>query len=228
MDNDRNARRGAAGGIVSVLLFVFGFGLLTSGAPGFDASGRDWAAQFTDHATRIQIGLTIIAVGLFFFVWFLGSLRAAIAAAEGGTGRLASIAYGAGLVSVAVLVVGLTATATAAFRPEEVDANLTRALNDFGVLIAGPAAAAFTALFAATAIAGYRHGALPAPIAGFSALSAITQPLAFGVVFTTSGAFAADGVLGGYVPFVTFGIAILTASWTLARGWTPSGGSGAS
>jgi len=216
MDNDRNARRGAAGGIVAVLLFVFGFGLLTSGAPGFDAPGRDWAAQFTDHATRIQIGL------LFFFVWFLGSLRAAIAAAEGGTGRLASIAYGAGLVSVAVLVVGLTATATAAFRPEEVDPNLTRALNDFGVLIGGPAAAAFTALFAATAIAGYRHGALPAPIAGFSALSAITQPLAFGVVFTTSGAFAADGVLGGYVPFATFGIAILTASWTLARGYTPS------
>jgi hypothetical protein len=221
MGEDRYARWGAAGGIVAVVLFVVGFGLYTSGAPGFDASGNDVAKHFADHATRIQIGLTTIAVGLFFFIWFLGSLRSAIAAAEGGSGRLASIAYGAGLISVAALAVGLTGGATAALRPEEVDPNLTRALNDFGILIGGPAAGAFTALFAATAIAGYRHKALPAPIAGFSALSAITQPFAFGVVFCTTGAFAADGVLGAYVPFATFGIAVLTASWTLYRGYTP-------
>jgi hypothetical protein len=222
MDNDLNARRGAAGGIVAVVLFFVGFGSFTSGAPGFDASGTAWASFFTDHATRIQIALTAIGVGIFFFIWFLGSLRSAIAAAEGGTGRLASIAYGAGLVSAAMLLVGITAAATAAFRPEQVDPNLTRALNDFGALIGGPAAASFTAFSAAVAIAGYRHGALPAPVAGFSALSAITQPLAFGVVFCTTGAFAADGVLGAYVPVATFSLALITASWTLARGWTPA------
>ena len=160
MDNDLNARRGAAGGIVSVILLLVGFGLFTSGVPGFDASGREWGTFFADHATRIQIAITVIAVGIFFFIWFLGSLRSAIAAAEGGTGRLASIAYGGGLVSAALLLVGLTGGATAAFRPEEIDPNLTRALNDFGALIAGPASSALTALFAATAIAGYRHGAL--------------------------------------------------------------------
>ncbi len=38
-----------------------------------------------------------------------------------------------------------------------------------------------------------------------------------GVVFSTSGAFAADGVLGFIVPVLTFAIAILTASWALSR-----------
>lgn len=206
---------------MSVILLVVGFGLFASGVPGFDASGREWGTFYADHATRIQIATVIIAVGVFFFIWFLGSLRGAIATAEGGSGRLASIAYGGGLLGAGLLLVGMAATATAAFRPEEIDPNLTRALSDFGALLGGPGASGLTALFGATAIAGYRHGALPAPIAGFSALAAITQPLTYGVVFCTTGAFAADGVLGIYVPVVTFAIAVLTASWTLYRGYTP-------
>src|SRR3954453_1387102 len=214
---DRYARMGALGGIVSVVSLIVGFGLVASGAPGFDESARAWGAFINDHATRIQIGVTIVGVGIFFFLWFLGSLRSAIAAAEGGTARLASIAFGAGLVSSAILLVTLTATAAAAFRPDQVDPSLTRALNDLAAVTAGPAAGALTALFAATAIAGYRHRFVPPWVAGFSALAAIPQPLAFGVVFCTSGAFAADGVLGFVVPVLTFAVAIVTASWALGR-----------
>ncbi len=221
MENDRYARLGAWGGLVSVVLFVVGFGLATSGAPSLDSTGDVWGAFFSDHRTRIQIGVMIIGFGGFFFIWFLGSLRSAIAAAEGGVGRLASIAFGSGLVGVTILLVGVTATATAAFRPGDPDAYVTQLISDFGLLVAGPGAAAFTAFSAATAIAGYRHRALPAPVAGFSALSAITQPLAYGVVFTTSGVFAADGVLGAFVPIITFSLAVLTASVVLARGYTP-------
>jgi hypothetical protein len=220
MTNDTNARRGAAGGILAVIAFIVGFGLLTSSAPGYDASSQQWAGFISDHSTRIHVGLTILSAGIFFFIWFLGSLRAAIAVAEGGTHRLASIAFGGGLIGVAILLVGLCGVATAAFRPE-FDPDLTRLMNDFGALAAAPAAGAFTAFAAATAIAGYRHGALPAPVAGFSALSAITQPLALGVVFTTTGVFAADGVLGAIIPIITFSVAVVTASWVLYRGYTP-------
>ncbi len=221
MTDDTHARRGAATGMLAVVAFIVGFGLIANGAPGYDAAGRDWGGFMAEHATRIQIGLTVVSVGIFLFIWFLGSLRTVIATAEGATDRLASIAYGGGLLGAGLLMVGLTGVATAAFRPEEVDPNLTRALNDFGALVAGPGAAAFTAFSAATAIAGYRHGALPAPVAGFSALSAITQPLAFGVVFCTSGVFAVDGVLGAWVPIITFSIAVASASWVLYRGYTP-------
>jgi hypothetical protein len=63
---------------------------------------------------------------------------------------------------------------------------------------------------------------VPAPVAGFSALAAITQPLAYGVAVTDSGAFAADGVLGGFIPIVTFALAMLTLSTALMRGPAPS------
>ncbi len=214
---DRYARLGALGGIVAVIALFVGFGLAAGGAPGFDESGQAWSGFISDHATRIQIGVAIVGAGIFFFIWFLGSLRSAMAAAEGGQGRLASIAFGGGLVSAGILMVTLTGIAAAAFRPEEIDPNITRALNDFGAMTAGPAAGALTALFAATAIAGYRHRFVPPWVAGFSALAAITQPLALGVVFCTSGAFAADGVLGFIVPVLTFAIAIVTASWALSR-----------
>jgi len=51
----------------------------------------------------------VVGIGIFFYLWFLGSLRSTLAAAEGGAGRLASVAYGAGLVGAAFFIVGLAA-----------------------------------------------------------------------------------------------------------------------
>jgi hypothetical protein len=218
MSNDRFARYGAASGFVFIVLFVVGFlGFVVPNAPDADAAGESWQSFFSDHQNRIQFGIFLVGLGLFFFIWFLGSLRSALAAAEGGAGRLTAIAYGGGLISAAFFLIPMTATAAAAYRPDEIDPNLTRALNDIAFVSGAPAAAAFTALFTATAILGYRYNALPAPVAGLSALAAITQPLAYGVAFTDSGAFAPDGVLGGFIPLVTFVIAIFSLSGALVR-----------
>jgi hypothetical protein len=218
MNDDRFARYGAATGILAVLLIVGSFvGLILPNAPDLDASGPDWAAYFTDHQSRIQVGVILLGVGLFFFIWFLGSLRSALARAEGGQGRLASVAYAGGIVGVVTLMIAASAGAVAALRPADLDPNTTRAFNDLGVVAGGPGAAGLTALFAATAIVGYRHRALPAPVAGLSALAAITQPLGYGVAVTDGGAFAADGVLGGFIPIITFVIAMLALSYALIR-----------
>jgi hypothetical protein len=218
MSDDRFARYGAASGILAVLLTAGAFvGFILPNAPDLDASGTDWATYFTDHQSRIQVGVIVLGVGLFFFIWFLGSLRSALARAEGGEGRLASVAFGGGIVAVASLLIAASAGAAAALRPEDLDPNTTRALNDLGVVAGGPGAAGFTALFAATAIVGYRHRALPAPVAGLSALAAITQPLAYGVAVTDSGAFAASGLLGGFIPIITFVVATLALSYALIR-----------
>jgi len=218
MSDDRFARYGAASGILAVLLTVGGFvGFILPNAPDLDAPGTDWATYFTAHQSRIQVGVIVLGVGLFFFIWFLGSLRSALARAEGREGRLASIAFGGGIVAVASLLIAASAGAVAALRPEDLDPNTTRALNDLGVVAGGPGAAGFTALFAATAIVGYRHRAVPAPVAGLSALAAITQPLAYGVAVTDSGAFAASGLLGGFIPIITFVVATLALSYALIR-----------
>jgi hypothetical protein len=215
MEKGSNARYGAVTGILAVILIGVGFGVFSSNIPDADAPAQQWQSFFVDHQNRIQTGLTIAGVGLFFFIWFLGSLRDAIAGAEGGGGRLASIAHGGGLVAVSALVAGLTGYLAAAFHPQGADPGVTRALSDFGTLVAAPAAAGFTALFAAAAVAGYRLGALPAPVAGISALAAIGQLFAYPTAVTDSGAFAPDGVLGLWVPFVTFVVAVVAISGTL-------------
>jgi hypothetical protein len=215
MEEGSYSRYGAATGIIAVVLIVVGFLVFGSDIPDADAPAQQWQGFFVDHQNRIQTGMTIVGVGLFFFVWFLGSLRDAIGGAEGGGGRLASIAHGGGLVAVAALVVGVTGYLAAAFHPQGVDPNLTRAFSDFAALIAAPAAAGLTALFAAASVAGYRHGALSAPVAGISALAAIGQLFAYPTGVTDSGAFAPDGVLGLWVPFVTFVVAVVAISGTL-------------
>jgi hypothetical protein len=58
---------------------------------------------------------------------------------------------------------------------------------------------------------------VPAPVAGFCALAAVTAPLGFGVVATDTGAFAADGFLGFLVPLVTTLVAVLALSIALFR-----------
>ena len=193
------------------------FVVFSSDVPKLDDPAQDWATFYSDHQDRIQVGVTIVGIGLFFYIWFLGSLRDAIAASEGGTGRLASVAFAGGLIGAVLFMIVITATAAAAFHPDEVDPAITRALNDFGALVAAPAAAGFAALFAASSLAGYRHGAFPAPVAGIAALAAICQPLAYTAALTDSGAFAADGAITFWIPFVTFVAGVLALSISAVR-----------
>jgi hypothetical protein len=215
METGTYSRYGAASGIVAVIVIVIGFLIFGSDIPSSDDSGQQWQSFFVDHQDRAQTGAIIVAIGTFFFIWFLGSLRDAIAAWEGRGSRLASIAHGGGLIAVAAMIVGTAAYLTAAFHPQEAGASVTHALADFGALCAAPAAAGFVALFAATAVAGYRLGALPAWVAGISATAAIGQAFAFFTGATDSGAFAPDGFLGLFIPFITWAIATLAISGTL-------------
>lgn len=224
MNNDRFARYGAATGVLAVILLLAGFAIATPDVPDVDAAPDEWATYFTDHQGAIHFGTTITGIGLFFYIWFLGSLRSALAAAEPGNGRLSSVAYGGGLIGAAFFVVALTAVQAAAFHPDGVDPAITRAIADLSNVSGAPAAAGFMALFAATAIVGYRYKAIPAPVAGLSALAAVTQPLAYGTGITDSGAFSGSGVLGLVVPVATFAIGIVALSIALYRNPVPRSG----
>jgi hypothetical protein len=223
--NDSTTRQGAVGGIVFAILTIVGFAIVIPKPPALDSSAAVIAAYYADHQDALRVGLTIAAIAIFFFIWFLGSLRGVLAAAEGGNGRLASIAYGGGLVAAAVLMLGIASAETAAFRPDDVDPGVTRAFSDFFAISAAPATSALVAFFAATAIAGFRHRALPEWAAWISAIAAVCQLPAIGAGVTTSGAFAGDGVLGLLVP--VFGIVggVISISVAMLRNPAPAAAS---
>jgi hypothetical protein len=199
-----------------VLLFIVGLGIFPA-PPDVDAPATEVHTFYLDEQDGIRTSLLFTIAALFFFIWFLGSLRSALREAEGGTGRVSSIAFAGGLVSAGALFTLITLIAGAAFRPEEAIPEVTTALNDLAVVSGAPALAGLTALFAASAKVALRHGAFSSSIGLLLVLAALAQPFAVGAMLTDTGAFAGDGVLGLFLPVVSFGVAILALSGALVQ-----------
>lgn len=209
---------GAGAGLVFVacLLVVL---IAFPAPPDFDAGGREIAQYYRDEQGSIQAANVIAGVGLGFLLWFLASVRHALFSAEAGTGRLAVLGYGAGLVAVALVFVALIFSAAAAFRPDETSAELLRLMHDvsFGITF-GFASLAFAVFFVATAKAAFRYGGLPeaAWLGGLALVAALLQFLAVPQMIEDSGAFSADGVFG-YAGVIALLVWVLVASVLLIR-----------
>ena len=216
MNDDRYVEYGAATGIMFVVLAIVGFVVIPS-PPNLNAPSQDWASYFLSHHDAVRTGIVLFAVGVFAFIWFLGTLTSVLRIAT-GTPRLPSIAFAGGILSAAALLFGLAALAVAAYRPQGVDPLITRALNDLFVLSGVAAIPAFTAFFAATALVILRTGSFPAWLGWLLVAAAAVQPLTFGALFTKHGAFAGDGVLGLFVPLIVSLVAIFSLS-ALITAW---------
>jgi hypothetical protein len=216
MNDDRYVEYGAATGIVFVILTIVGF-IVIPKPPDLDAPAQEWASYFVGHHNAIRAGLVLFASGLFFFIWFLGTLTSVLRIAAGSP-RLPSIALIGGVLAFTCLIIGFAGEAVAAYRPQGVDPTLTRALNDIFVLVGVPAVPAFMAFFGATAIVILRTGAFPAWLGWLLVLAAVVQPLTFGALFTKTGAFAGNGVLALWIPFVVSLVAIFALS-ALITAW---------
>lgn len=94
-----------ASGIAFVALVVIA-ALVTRGSPGGDASEEDIASYYADgdNLSAERISFFLIGLSAFFFLLFLGSLRGALARAEGDPARLttATIAAGSAFIALAV------------------------------------------------------------------------------------------------------------------------------
>lgn len=216
MNEDRYVEYGAATGIAFVVLSLVGF-IVFPTPPDLNSPAQDWASYFLGHHDGVRASIVLLAVAMFFFIWFLGTLTSVLRIAT-GTPRLPSIAFAGGILGAACLLVGLSAEAVAAFRPQGVDPLITRAMNDIFVMVGVAAIPAFVAFFAATAVVILRTGAFPAWVGWLLVIAAAIQPLTFGALFTKSGAFAGDGALGFFVPLIVAFVAIFALS-ALLTAW---------
>lgn len=206
---DSWARYGAASGVVAVVLFGVGFFLIPE-PPDPDAPAAEVAAYFAEDHGSIQVGAAFIAAATLPLLWFVGTLTSVLRRAEGGP-RLSSIAFGAGVITIGLLIADLTAWAVAALRPENMQAapELAQALNDFSLLVIGLGAFVFAGFFLAVGLVTLRHQALPAWLGWLALVAALAVGLRIGSAVTTDGVFSYDGVLGFYAGLVAF------AAWTL-------------
>jgi hypothetical protein len=180
------ARWAALGGILYVVLFVIGNILLFSDAPDSDASPAKVTRYYMDsgHRDKIDFGWIIAGLGVFFFLWFLSSLRRTVRRHEGEDGFLTALTtIGGGVyasLAFAALAVNMgIRTMSDDTYHHQVFPGLIHAANDAGYVLHATGGAGASAMIIAASLAALRAAAVPAwagwlgVVAGILALASI-------------------------------------------------------
>ena len=155
-------------GVAAVVLWIVGTYLTEKDDR---PEGKDTAALVAwveKNDTSLIAGAVIFGLGVVLFLWMLGSLRSALYAAEGGTGRLATIAFAGGVATAISMMFTYLPHAQAAFDVDDTSETSTDALVHMGDAFFGGVELFAIPLTAATALAVLRFGALPRWFAWFS------------------------------------------------------------
>lgn len=209
----------AAAGGVAVALFLAG-ALVLGERPSFSSGGDEVVAFIEARRTQIQIAAALQATAVPFFICFLATVLSLTTRCGAATRQAGFWLFGCGLAFITLFLADLTALAVSALRPENAAAapEVAVALRDFEWVAMGIAALSAATMLAAAALLILRHGVLWARWVGFLAAAvAILYALRMGTIFTTGGVFAADGLLGIWVPVGAILVWIVVAAASLAR-----------
>ena len=209
MAPERWERLAAATGIVFAVVAAIGL-LIVPLPPEPGASAGAITSYFTENRSRLLAQVWVLGLAGVFFLWFLGSLRSYLRAAEGQTGRLSAVVFGAGIAAFAAFGTGTgVAGALAHSVADEAGPGVTVALERVAqVALAGTSFPILVLLVAASLVSG-RTGAFPAWLGWLGWALAALAGVASLALFYDDGALAPGGMVG----FVLFGAFLL---WFLA------------
>lgn len=154
----------------------------------------------------------LVFLGLLVFMFFLGSLWSAMRRAEGGSGWLSTIVFGAGLMSVTINMGSVAPVLAARYgTPGGLDPQLARSLLDIEEASYFIAFLPLAVLLAAFAIIAIRTGDLPGWLGWLAAV--------------LSAAFLAGGLVGSanlaselaQVPMLVYPVWVIATSVVLIR-----------
>lgn len=152
-------------GIVFVVLWIIGFFVAVVDSPEFLAEPQENLEYYVDEKSSIMAGVIVSVIALAFLLWFLGSVRRALAAAELGDGRVTAVSFAGGVVGVALLLAAMGSFIVPALRLDERDelsAQSATVFTDLGNILFGFAApVGFGVMLIGVAVVGLRHTAVP-------------------------------------------------------------------
>lgn len=164
----RAARFAPLTGVAAVILWIVGTFLLEKDDR---PEGKDTAAfvAWVDaNHSSIIVGAIVFGFGVLFFVWMLSSLRAALLAAEGGVGRLTTIAFVGGVATSFSMMFTYLPQLQAAFDRNDTSDTSIDALVHMGDAFFGGVELFAILLTLATGLATLQFRALPRWFAWFS------------------------------------------------------------
>lgn len=217
-------RFGALVGVIAVVVYVVGIAL--TGAPPKPTARNDEILQFVNDKRSMilaQIWLFALASGL--FVWFAGAVRSVFRRAEGETGHLANVFFGASVLAQSVLMTAFVVYGAFTYKAAVTATSelaLTRFAFDVGAL--GPVFAGFPLAVAAGIYAAlaFGTGALARWTGWMALLAGALQVVGTFGVFIKTGPFSMEGAFG-FVPFAATMVWVLATCVAMYRALTPSG-----
>lgn len=158
---ERWERHAPLTGVAAVLFWIVGTFLLEKDDRPEGKDTAAFVAWVEKNDNSIIAGAVIFGLGVLLFLWMLGSLRARLVAVEGGTGRLATIAFASGVAtSISMLFVYLPQAQAAIDKSDTSDTSID-ALVHVGDAFFGGVELFAIPLLVATALVTLRFGALP-------------------------------------------------------------------
>jgi hypothetical protein len=203
-------RWGAATGFAALAAGAVG-GALEPGFPSTDDAAviADFVA---DHrgALLAQSMLFVISAGI--FLWFVGSLRSFLLRAEGATGRLSGVAFGAGIAWAGASMAGQAPQITQALTSEAGrQPDLVATMGDLGFAMITISNLPLAVMLAAVAVLSFRKNAFPSWVGWLSVVAAVGYlVLSFGIV-VDSGPLAPTGWLT-YTLYPVFALWLIPAT----------------
>ena len=163
-------------GVVAVACWVVG--IIAIGDIQSKDKGTELLAYYKAHDGRIITGGVIWLIGTALFVWFLGSLRSRLLAAEGPEARLTSLAFAGGVATAICLALQPGPDLAAALSKNDIDASAARAIHSIGDAFFLGAEYLAPVLLVATALLALRRGVFPRWLAWLSLLIALVMLIA--------------------------------------------------
>jgi hypothetical protein len=173
MDVDRFT---PAAGVLAVACWVVG--LIVVGDISSKDKGTELLAYYQAHDGKLLGGGVIWLIGTALFLWFLGSVRARLLAAEGPDARLTSVAFAGGVATTICLALNVGPDMAGALSNDDLDASGARALHSVSDAFFLGAEYLTPVLLTAVALLALRTGVLPRWFAWLSGLIALVMLIA--------------------------------------------------
>lgn len=203
--------------MLSFLLFglIFGRYLFPWTAPA--DSAEQVAATYAEHKDRIRVAVCFTLSGFGLIAIWGASVAAQVRRKEGVFPVLTYVQLVAMAAGAACLMVSSCFWAVAAFRPAEIDPQITQALNDAGYITLLSTWLPFTAWTVALGLAVLLdrsdHPVFPRWSGYFSIWAGLLYVPGNTVWFFKDGAFGWRGVICLYTPIGAFGIWVAVFTW---------------
>jgi hypothetical protein len=148
-------------GVAAVVFWVIGVIVTESTNYSDKDTPQEILTVFQKDSNTIIAGGLVFALGVLFFIWFLGSLRARLLLAEGGLGRLSSLVYGSGMLGALCLFFQVAPAVQGAFDEDDLSADTAQSLQTMGEAFFGGTEILLIPMFVAVGLLTLRTHALP-------------------------------------------------------------------